>query len=255
MPSVARSRSASARTTIPFLPPSSRLTRLSRSRPASASRRPVSVLPVKLMTGTSGLATIASPTSAPGPVTRLTAPGREAGLGHQLDQERGAVGRVARRLEHDRVAADERRHHLPARNRHREVPGRDDPGDPDRLADRHRPLVGQLRGRRVAEQAAALAGHQEGDVDALLDVAPGLGQDLAHLAGHRPGEALLVLGHEGPEAIQDLAALGRRRSAPAQRRPSRRPGSPAPHRPPCLPGNGRRCPACRPGCGSRRFGR
>ena len=39
-----------------------------------ASRRPVSVLPVKLITGTSGLATIASPTSPPGPVTRLTVP-------------------------------------------------------------------------------------------------------------------------------------------------------------------------------------
>ena len=128
------------------------------------------------------------------------------------------MGRVARRLEDDGVAADQGRHHLPARDRHREVPGRDDPGHPDRLADRHRPLVGQLGRGRVAEQAAALAGHQEGDVDALLDIAAGLGQDLAHLAGHRPGEALLVLGHQRAEAVQDLAPL--RAGVRRQRRPA-----------------------------------
>ena len=143
MPSVARSRSASAMTTMPFLPPSSRLSRFRRRPARSAMRRPVADEPVNEITGTSGESTIASPTSAPAPVTRLTSR-REPGLGHQLDQERRAVGRVARRLENDGVAGDERRHHLPARDRDREVPGRDDPGHADRLADRHRPLVGQL---------------------------------------------------------------------------------------------------------------
>jgi hypothetical protein len=75
IPSVARSRSASARTTIPFLPPSSRLTRLSRRAARSAIRLPVADEPVKEMTGTSGESTIVSPTSAPLPVTRLTVPG------------------------------------------------------------------------------------------------------------------------------------------------------------------------------------
>ena len=68
-------------------------------------------------------------------------------------------------------------------------------------------LSGSSRRHRVAEHPAALAGHQVGDVDAFLDVAAGLRQDLAHLAGHRPGEALLVLGHERAERVQDLAAL------------------------------------------------
>ena len=68
-------------------------------------------------------------------------------------------------------------------------------------------LSGSSDGHRVAEHPAALAGHEEGDVDALLDVAAGLGEDLAHLAGHRPGEALLVLGQERAEAVEDLAAL------------------------------------------------
>src|SRR4029079_6315945 len=65
-----------------------------------------------------------------------------------------------------------------------------------------------------------LAGHQEGDIDALLDVATGFGDDLAHLAGHRRGQALLVVGHQLREAEQDLATLRRGRPLP------HRPGSP-----------------------------
>ena len=61
---------------------------------------------------------------------------------------------------------------------------------------------------------ATLAGHQEGDVDAFLDVAARLGDDLAHLAGHRPREPLLVLGHQRAEGVQDLAALRRGRALP-----------------------------------------
>ncbi len=60
---------------MPFLPPSSRLTRFSRRAAIEAIRLPVWVLPVKLTIWVSGLATSASPTSDPGPVTRLTVPG------------------------------------------------------------------------------------------------------------------------------------------------------------------------------------
>ena len=214
IPSVARSRSASPRTTTPFLPPSSSETRLSRRPALAAMRLPVADEPVNEMTDTSGLSTIASPTSPPEPGHEVDDAGREAGLGHQLDEERRAVRRVGRRLEDDRVAGHERGHRLPARDRHREVPGRDDPGHAERLADAHRPLVGELGRDRLAGHPAALAGHQVGDVDAFLDVAARLGEDLAHLAGHRPGEPFLVLGHERPERVQDLAALRGRRPAP-----------------------------------------
>ncbi len=224
-------------TTIPFLPPSSRLTRLSRVAAWVARRRPVSVLPVKLITGTSGLATIASPTSAPGPVTRLTVPGREAGLGHQLDQERGAVGRVARRLEHDGVAADQGRHHLPARDRHREVPGGDDPGDPDRLADRHRPLVGQL-GRASYRRTAGGPRRPSGR---RCRCPPG------RRLGPRPGPCPSRGSSPGPGAPCARPAAPRsgtgsrpawgRESGARRRRPSRRPGSPGRRRPPCRPGS------------------
>ena len=75
IPSAARSRSASARTTTPFLPPSSSDRRLSRRPARSAIPVPVAELPVNDTTATSGLSTIALPTSAPVPVTRLTTPG------------------------------------------------------------------------------------------------------------------------------------------------------------------------------------
>ena len=58
---------------------------------------PVADDPVNEMTDTSGLSTIASPTSAPEPVTRLTTPGGKPGLGHQLDEQRRAMRRVATR--------------------------------------------------------------------------------------------------------------------------------------------------------------
>ena len=214
MPSVARSRSASPRTTTPFLPPSSSETRLRRLAARWAMLLPVVDEPVNEMIDTSGLSTIASPTSPPAAGHEVDDPRREAGLGHQLDEQRRAMRRVGRGLEDHGVAGDQRRHRLPARDRHREVPGRDDPGDPERLADAHRPLVGELGRHRLAGHPSPFAGHQVGDVDPLLDVAARLGQDLAHLAGHRPGEALLVLGHQCPEGVQDLAALGRRGPRP-----------------------------------------
>ena len=70
----ARSRSASSQTTIGFLPPSSRLTRLRVSAARRLISTPVSVWPVKLMTLTSGWPTIAFPTSPPEPVTTFTTP-------------------------------------------------------------------------------------------------------------------------------------------------------------------------------------
>ena len=214
IPSVARSRSASASTTTPFLPPSSSETRLRRRPACTAMCLPVAELPVNEMTDTSGLSTIASPTSPPAPVTRLTTPGGKPASAISSTSSVAQCGVSDDGLKTTVLPVDERRHRLPARDRHREVPGRDDPGDAERLADAHRPLVGELRRDRVAGHPAALAGHQVGDVDAFLDVTAGLGDDLAHLAGHRPGEPFLVLCHERPERVQDLAALGGRRAAP-----------------------------------------
>ena len=75
-PSTARSRSASGKTTIGFLPPSSSVTVLTLAAAALAwIRRPVAALPMKAIRPMPGCLTSASPTSLPSPVSVCTTPG------------------------------------------------------------------------------------------------------------------------------------------------------------------------------------
>ena len=105
-----------------------------------------------------------------------------AGLDEQLHEALREHRRVVRGLEDDGVPADERRHDLPRRDGDREVPRRDHADDADGLPNAHLELVGQLGGRRVAEEATSLAGHVVAHVDGFLDVAARLGEHLPHLA-------------------------------------------------------------------------
>src|SRR5438105_3638796 len=61
---------------------------------------------------------------------------------YKVDARERSVGR---RLDDSRIAADKRRHQFPARDRHREVPGRDHSADANWLTDRHGELVGHFR--------------------------------------------------------------------------------------------------------------
>src|SRR5439155_12690434 len=76
-------------------------------------------------------------------------------------------------------------------------------------------LVRKLRGCRLAEEAAALAGHVEAHVDRLLDVPARLDEHLAHLAAHQLRELLFPLDQQPAEAVQELAAPRRGNEAPA----------------------------------------
>ena len=176
--------------------------------------RPTSVDPVNDTTRTSSLTSIALPTSPPPPVTRLTTPRGTPGLFENLDEVQRRQRRQRRRLEDDRVAADERRDDLPRRNRHREIPRRDDRADAERLPHRHRELVAQLGRHGLPVLAPPLAGHEEGHVDGFLHVAARLVQDLAHLARHVARERLLAVGDELRGAKQELRAARRRHEAP-----------------------------------------
>src|SRR6266581_360814 len=73
VPSTAWSMSASPKMIIGPLPPSSSITCLPAARRATDA--PVAVEPTNPTPSTSGWPATSSPTSAPGPVTRLTAPG------------------------------------------------------------------------------------------------------------------------------------------------------------------------------------
>ena len=132
-------------TMIAFLPPSSRWTCLSRSAAA-------------FVTATPGLARAGEGDHrhvgvADERLARLLAVAvhdvddarRHARLGEQLDEALGEQRRVLGRLEHDRVAADERRAELPGRDRDREVPRRDRADDADRHAHAHHELVAAAR--------------------------------------------------------------------------------------------------------------
>ena len=161
------------------------------------------------------------PTSSPPPITRLTTPGGTPASARILTKFTADSGRERRRLEHDGVAADERRNGLPGGDRHREVPRRDDGADAERLADGHRELVAQLRGHGLAVLAPALAGHEERHVDRFLHVAARFREHLAHLAGHVPRQGLLALGEQLRGLEQDLGAPRRRHQPPARVRAAR----------------------------------
>ncbi len=75
VPSSAASRSASAKTTLGDLPPSSSETRLRLPREASRIFRPVSVSPVNVTLSTSSWPASAAPAVGPKPVTTFTTPG------------------------------------------------------------------------------------------------------------------------------------------------------------------------------------
>ena len=167
------------------------------------------------MSGTSGCLTRRSPTDSPPPWTMLRTPAGRPASAKISTKRWPSIGRVAGGLEDDRVAADEGGRDLPARDGDGEVPRRDRADDPDRHADAHLELVRHLRRRRLAEEAATLAGHVEGHVDRLLDVAARLGAHLAHLAHHQLGQLVLALDEALRDPEEDLATPGRRRQAPA----------------------------------------
>ena len=99
IPIEAFARSASGKTMLGDLPPSSSVTRTSRSPAIAAMRRPVSVPPVNAILETSGCRTSASPASAPKPVTTLTTPGgmpasSTSGISSSSDAEVCSLGLI-----------------------------------------------------------------------------------------------------------------------------------------------------------------
>ena len=72
--SIAFSRFASGKTMTGALPPASSDTRLNVFAPSSIRRRPISLLPVKLILSTRGSLASASPTTSPAPTTPFATP-------------------------------------------------------------------------------------------------------------------------------------------------------------------------------------
>ena len=210
----ARSRSASAKTTLADLPPSSSVTRLIVPAAPAAMPRPTSVEPVKATLATSGCSTSRCPHTEPGPGHHA-----QHALGQprlqrdplQLERrERGELGR----LEDHRVAGGERRRDLPRGDREREVPWRDQPDHAERLPERH---VHPARHRdRLAGQALGGAGVVAERVDDHAHLAAGVGDRLAGVARLERGQRLAVRVEGVGQMVQQRAPLRRIHRAPGR---------------------------------------
>ena len=131
MPSTAWSSGASSKTMLAALPPSSRVTFLSVPATVRAIALPTSVEPVKATLSTSGWADerLAGGAGAGDDVDDAR---RQVGLLADLGEEQRGQRRGLGRLEHDGVAAGQRRGDLPRQHQQREVPRDDLAGDAER---------------------------------------------------------------------------------------------------------------------------
>ena len=212
-PSTAASKSASAKKMFGDLPPSSSEIFFSVSAAARMIVLPTSALPVNAILSTSACSTIAAPVS-PSPVTMLTTPGRQAGVGEAGRQLEDRQRRLLGRLQHRRAAGADRRRELPRRHQQRVVPRDDLAGDADRLAQReaHR-VVGHRDDVAVnlGGQAAVVleAGGDVGDVELRFD------DRLAGVARLELGE---LVGALADDVGRSRTGPGR---GPAPSRPSR----------------------------------
>ena len=146
-----------------------------------------------------------------------------ARLGEQLGRQdrRGRV--LLGRLEHERVAARERRRPHPHRDHRREVERRDPGDDAERLADRvdvdpGRGLLGEAALEQRRDPAAELD-----HLEPARDLAERVGVHLAVLEREQPREVLAVV-------VEELADRGRRARRAARARARATPGTP-PSRP------------------------
>ena len=116
-----------------FLPPSSSATFFTVCAAVAMIRRPVSTPPVNETRSTPGSSDSGAPTSGPAPSTRLATPaGSPASSSARISRMDGRRRQLAG-LEHERVAGQQGRGHLPRRLQQRVVPRRDQAAHADRL--------------------------------------------------------------------------------------------------------------------------
>jgi hypothetical protein len=137
-------------------------------------------------------------------------PVRQAGLGEEIEHETPGEGRDLGRLDHHRVAGEERLHRRVERQDEGAVPGRDDPDDAERaVGDDH------LLGAQEVEGHLALGEHLLGVLGEPLE-GVARGEDLheeglharaAGVADDDVDEALLLLDEDLEGAPGDARAL------------------------------------------------
>ncbi len=143
---------------------------------------------------------------------------RETGFaqGVVADLQRGDGGqrRLVGRLPDADVATDGRQERVPAPHCHREVEGRDDADQAQRVVLLVHAVAGALGMHGVAVQHAALAHGEIGDVDHLLHFAIAFRLALAHFQGNQRTQGVLVLAQCFAAQAHGFAAARGRRGAP-----------------------------------------
>ena len=138
--------------------------------------------------------------------------GGDKGLGQAIAAER----RIRRRLEHDRVAGDQRRRDLARRDRHRKIPWRDHGHHAQRLAlgvDDH---VGIVVGKGLARERLALDGIEAQRLRRAQDFVLAQIERLALFPRQFRGEAIDVGFEIVGGAVENLRPRGDRRLLPAR---------------------------------------
>ena len=122
--------------------------------------------------------------------------------------------RLFRRFPDDGVAADERERRVPGPDRDRKVERGDDRAGPERMPGLGHAVAGALRGNDETVQLPRKADGEIADVDHLLHFAETLGNDLAHLQGHKRSEGVFRSAQFLAQEAHELAAARRRNLAP-----------------------------------------
>ena len=202
-PSTALSRSASSKTMNGAWPPSSIEVRLTVSAHCLSRILPTSVEPVNETLRTVLLVQSSVPIGPALPVTTLNTPPGTPARSASSARARARVGGGAGGLDHHGAAGGQGRADLAGDHRDREVPGRDRGAHAHGLLQHQDPARGHGLRDDVAVDPLGFLGEPLEERGAVGDLALGLGQRLALLAGHQEGEVVGV-GHDQLEpAAQD----------------------------------------------------
>src|SRR5262249_14161655 len=142
-----------------------------RSAATAATRAPTTPEPVKLTARTASCRRSGSPVTRPRtPLPMHAAAGRRAARAAPAGCSRARAGPLGW-LQHHGVAERERGRRLPERDGQREVPGRDERDDAERLPERELQGVRELRGDDLAHLAHGLSRVVAEDRDTARDLA------------------------------------------------------------------------------------
>ena len=218
-PSIAASRSASSKIRNGALPPSSIETFSTCSAAWAISLRPTSVEPVKLSLRRRG-SEISGSATAPEEelVMTFSTPGGSPHSSSSFAKRQHRERRQLRGLDHHRAAGRDRRADLAGSHRGREVPRGDEEARSDGLPHHQHPALAVAGLLVVAVDSQRLAGEPAEELGRVGDLGLRLGHRLAHLERHQQRQLVGALVERLEGALEDLAALVRRRRRPLRLR-------------------------------------